>query len=385
MPSKVLLLHYLAVAMFTLGYGSFQSFVPVFAVNLGASYGDLGFIGAVTAIPYIIMPIIIGFIADRLNRVNLYLVSVLFNVATTAQLYFAGSVIDVLVARALGGVAYAVYWPVVEVIISDLTEPHERMKAFGEYSVSFALGFGLGPFIGGVMSDMFGVRNIFIFSSVMMILSLVWAAFTLKRRYSGAIGEKRGFKLSMAPFRQLAPIYIISILGSTVFSTGIAILPGYLKNVGISAYEIGGVYALLGFYRMLAYHQAYRFGRLGELRALAGSSLLMTVSLLAISIGSGAASFAVIMIPFGISTALFFPLTLAPASRPFPKEKQGLAIGLYESISGVGWVIGPAMTGILSDAYSPGFAFVILAAVSILTIPVLLIHRTGKLRQPSSG
>jgi predicted MFS family arabinose efflux permease len=130
---------------------------------------------------------------------------------------------------------------------------------------------------------------------------------------------------------------------------------------------------------MLAYQQAYKVARLGEVRALGVSGILLTAALLTIPFARTSQIFILIMLPLGIATALFFPLTLAPASRPFPPEKQGFAIGLYESIAGIGWTIGPFATGLLSEAVDPASPYLMLALVNVLMIPTLLVQRRIKI------
>jgi len=369
--------HYISIAIFTLGYGSFQSFVPVFVLGFGASYTDIGLIGTVTAAPTIVMPLLIGLLADRLNRLALFLIIIIFNATTTALLYFSASTTDVLVARALGGAAYAIFWPTAEIMISELSTPDERIKVFGEYSVAFALGFATGPYVGGFISDRWGLNNLFIFSSMVMIVSLIWALATFVPKYKKELANRRSYAITFTspPFRMLAPIYYISILSNLAFSTVIMVLPSYMKNIGISTVDIGLTYTLLGLIRILGYQQAYRVAKLGEVRGLAASGILLTVALMAIPFAQTNQTFILIMVPFGISTALFFPLTLAPASRPFPPERQGFAIGLYESISGVGWTVGPFATGILSEAIHPTSAYLILALLNLTMIPTLLAQK----------
>jgi MFS family permease len=381
MVRRVLFNHYVSIAIFTLGYGSFQSFVPVFALSFGATYTDIGLIGAATAGPTIVMPLLMGFLADRFNRLGLFLITIGFNVVTTAMLFFSGSTTDILIARALGGAVYAIYWPAAEIMISELSSPDERVRVFGEYSVAFAIGFAAGPYMGGFISDTWGINNLFIFSSVLIMASLAWSLATFVPKYKKDLitRQTHTMKFSTPPLRMLAPIYLIAILANLGFGTVVMILPGYMKNIGTSTVDIGLTYTLLGLIRMLAYQQAYKVARLGEVRALGVSGILLTAALLAIPFARTSQIFILIMLPLGIATALFFPLTLAPASRPFPPEKQGFAIGLYESIAGIGWTVGPFATGLLSEAVDPASPYLMLALVNVLMIPTLLVQRRIKI------
>ena len=50
--------------------------IPAFAEELGAGYLDLGLIGTVRSLPYTFLPVIAGYLGDRLGKLRLYFVSV---------------------------------------------------------------------------------------------------------------------------------------------------------------------------------------------------------------------------------------------------------------------------------------------------------------------
>lgn len=59
---------HVSVFVASLGLGLYVYFIPVFAQTFGATFLDLGFIGSAYAVTYAITPIVIGYLADRLNR-----------------------------------------------------------------------------------------------------------------------------------------------------------------------------------------------------------------------------------------------------------------------------------------------------------------------------
>ncbi len=62
---------YLLLAMsllFGTSYGMYNPIFPVFVTDeLGATYEDLGLIGMVTFLPYVLVPILMGISMDKIN------------------------------------------------------------------------------------------------------------------------------------------------------------------------------------------------------------------------------------------------------------------------------------------------------------------------------
>ena len=72
--SNILLFLYISIFVISLSIGMFSPLVPLYAQRLGASYFDLGIIGVAWSVPYIILPAIIGALADKVGRRAFFLV-----------------------------------------------------------------------------------------------------------------------------------------------------------------------------------------------------------------------------------------------------------------------------------------------------------------------
>ena len=81
---KVLEILYGTIFFTSTGIGTCTILLPVYAESLGASYTDLGLIGAVGSIAYTAITIICGYFLDRFEKIRLY---TMFNIFACARAY----------------------------------------------------------------------------------------------------------------------------------------------------------------------------------------------------------------------------------------------------------------------------------------------------------
>ncbi len=361
----------------SVGLGSYIYFVPVFAQSLGANYVDLGVIGTANAIPYAIFPLIVGYLADRVNRARVYLIGVLFNALATFLLVFASSVPDVIILRMIGGTGLALFWPTAETLISDIADPELRLKAMARFSVSYSSGFLIGPAIGGFISQTLGFSPLFLISSTEIIFGAVLVGLIVVPRYASSgtrATDQIGFNSSFV--RRTLPMFSIVIPYSLVFSVIVTIFPGYLSAIGISKPEIGILFAAFGISRIVAYNYSWRFSIFEEKRTILLVSLLLFTAFYLLATSTSAIAFSLPMILVGISVGVFFPVTISTLSKQFPKGRLGMGIGIYESFFGIGFAVGPFIAGLAANFWSPTAPYFLMSIISLSLIPLLAKWKT---------
>jgi DHA1 family multidrug resistance protein-like MFS transporter/DHA1 family quinolone resistance protein-like MFS transporter len=100
-------------------------FIPVFAQTLGASFLDLGLIGAAYSITYAVIPMVAGHLADRFNRVWLFSLAITIIILGTWALTLSRTVLDIAFIRSVTGFAFAVF-------LAYIRSVGDRSRAEGE-------------------------------------------------------------------------------------------------------------------------------------------------------------------------------------------------------------------------------------------------------------
>lgn len=133
--------------------------------------------------------------------------------------------------RVVQGFGSAMVFGTAVAILTSVYPPKERGKALG-YSVAITyLGLSLGPFVGGILTAVFGWRSIFLVG-VPIGLATVYATRWLKGEWADARGERFDLKGSV--------IYAVSL---TAVIFGFSLLPDIL---GVVVSVAGGL-GILGF------------------------------------------------------------------------------------------------------------------------------------------
>lgn len=354
-------------------------FIPVYAQSFGANFFDLGVIGTINALGYAITPAIVGMIADRSNRAWLFVSGLALNAVSAAILVVAGSVSDIALLRLFGGFAFAFFWPTSEILVSDLAPVEARVREIGRYSVAWSSGILVGPFIGGYMLERSTFVTLFAAAGVVTALGLIPAVVRLIPGYKRQDQVLPKLSMTTLSMKALAPWYVVSIGYGAIFSTVVAIFPGHAHNLGFLPTAIGALFTMLGISRALVFGSTGRIERFGDTRllllaaaGLGGSLILLGAFEFYLNLGVG-------MILLGASFGIVFPILLAIIARGFPPERLGLAIGSYETMFGIGFVIGPIMAGAVAYATSASVALLATSLYALAMIGSILVGKRGGL------
>ncbi|WP_433497385.1 DHA2 family efflux MFS transporter permease subunit [Sphaerimonospora sp. CA-214678] len=115
-----------------------------------------------------------GNVGDRIGRRRLLLIGTLMFGAASAVTAYAPTPELLIAARALLGVAGATIMPsTLSLVRNVFTDPRERTTAIGIWSSITALGFALGPVVGGVLLDRFWWGSAFLVNLPVVALIVV--------------------------------------------------------------------------------------------------------------------------------------------------------------------------------------------------------------------
>jgi MFS family permease len=370
---------YVSVFLGSLGLALYAYFIPIFAQQFGATFLDLGYIGAATALTYAVAPIFVGRLADRVDRSRLYVAAILINLAATVMLAFSTSVTQIILVRVLGGLGLAFFWPITEILVLQLTPRERRVRELGLYSVSWGSAFLIGPLLGGFVIQRLGFFNLFVLSSALIIAGLPEAGLRIFHNHDQKeqLGSTTGQWIVV---RRLLPWYVMVACYGMVFSIVTTIFPGYANSLGISALLVGVLFTAFGIARLVGYASSEHYFRFGERKALLLASLLIGLGSGIIELLPGFNTFLIALTILGGCFAVFYPLSIGLISRHFPDSQTGTAVGSYESIYGIGAAVGPVIAGTLATLSEVRLSFI---SVTFFAIIMVAISAAAKIHSQS--
>ena len=362
---------YFTIFLTSTAFGTVTFLLPVYAAGLGASYIALGVIGAVGNVVYTVMTFLSGGLLDRFERVRFYVGFTVIGMLVVFLFALTSKVSDVIVVRGLLGVASGAFWVTASTLTADISPPKLLTQSVGRYNLSWILGFVVGPFLGGLISDSYGFPALFIILSFLVLLStaLIWTRLAKRLELRN---RSESHKLDFSAIRGILPAYATLLPYAVVLGIYMAILPGHMGELGISASAIGFLLTMTNGVRGLGFFNSERWVMWGTKKSLCLAAFLMTGALFMLSFSSTTLEFVAPLALYGLAGGIITPVILDYIAHRTPREVLGTAMGLHECVYGVGMTIGPMVGGVIAEAFQPSTLYLLLAALATLILPLSL-------------
>jgi DHA1 family tetracycline resistance protein-like MFS transporter len=366
---KLLIVLYATIVLISTAFGAGMTLIPVYAEGLGAGILELGYTGALAAGGYTVMTILSGLLLDRYEKIRLYLAFNLFTTGALTFLFFTRSLDGVLFARALIGFTGGAFWTSAGTVTADLAPKDHLAFAIGRYNLSWIIGFVIGPFFGGFISDVFGYNTLWLFLIGITMVANALIGFLLVPgiRLKSSANEIR---FDFPAVKQLKYAYLAMIPYALGLGLYFAIIPGYLAESGVSASVIGVLIAASGAIKGVGFFYSEKIIALGPWKGLLTGAILLSMSLLWIGYSATGWAYLFPLLLYGASNGIIEPIILDYLARNSPKDSLGTTMGVYEGIYGASTCISPLAAGLIGTYSSPVTIYIILSMVSLFIIPV---------------
>jgi MFS family permease len=281
-----------------------------------------------------------------------------------------------LASRVMQGIAGANV-PVAQAYIADVTELEDRTRGMGLVGAAFGLGFIAGPAIAGGLVH-FGYAVPGLFAAALSLANAAAAYFYLpesldeevRARIAArpALGLAGRLRLAVAFVRRGTIRALISIyaLATFVFAAFTTVFPLWIGvKLGYDARHAGYLLAYLGL--LMAIVQGRLLGplarQLGErwLLVVGTSTLVLAYALLPLADRLWALGGVLLLVAFG--TGLNWPTLSSLASQYTESDAQGAVLGVMQSLSALGRMLGAAWAGWVFGAWMPSGPFVLSSGI----------------------
>lgn len=338
-----------------IGFGVVIPILPFFAESYGASATVLGLLLSSYAVMQFLFAPVWGRVSDRWGRRPVMLVTIAGTSLALALLGLAGSLPFLFLARLLGGL-FGANISVASAYITDVTEESERTKYMGLLGASFALGFILGPAIGGALAR-YGYHVPILFAAGLAALNFVAACFQLREperpsEESEEVERASRLKVPTDPrVRRLCISYFIFVFGISQLETVFAFF--MMDKFRWDAEHVAFILVFMGVLMAGVQGGAIRplSRRFGE-RKLLWSGLILLAPTLAMTPWMPTVWW--LLMPLAVSSigrGLVHPSLLSLVSRAARPEQRGLVMGSFQSSASLARVFAPLAAGALYDRH----------------------------------
>lgn len=221
------------------GYGMILPLLPLYAEQRGFSLPWIGAMAALYALASFVGQWVFGRQSDVIGRRPLLLLGSATTAIATGLFILKVSPIAYLGFRILQGLGAGAFIPAANAMVGDLVDDARRGSAFGLLSSASMAGFALGPFVGGVMSNIWGLRSPFMLGSALAFLSVLAIQRGMPRSVSTPNRDRAAAPPWHAGGSGLWRIYMMNFGWTGLVGMYDTVWSLYMKSLGASNIIIG--------------------------------------------------------------------------------------------------------------------------------------------------
>ncbi len=363
-----------------------------------------GIFGSLFSLLQFVFSPIWGRLSDRIGRRPVLLLTMSATALSYLGWIFSGQLWILLATRVLAGVMSGNI-AVATAAVSDVTGREARSRGMALVGVAFALGFLLGPAIGGISAqwnwlaanpswEAWGINPFSVPAAIacgLSVINLIFIQWGFRETLSDADREAARasssktdrsllalFRIPLPDIRRICNtnfFYTLSFSGMEFMLTFYVV-----EHFAYSTKDIGMMFLFIGFILILVQGGFVRrmAPRLGEKRLTLAGIVFMALSFLLIAAIIRQSSFFVALGFMSIGSGLVFPCLVALVSLHAGSAEQGRYLGLFRSAGALARAIGPILAALLYYCLGSSVTYAVGAAVLIL--PLMLL---AKVRQPA--
>ena len=373
--NRVLILVNLTGLIIGISYGLHGPILPIFAKNvIGATYSELGLIGLANFVPYMFIPLFVGILLDKINNAYILAIGAALNSASIYLLSIAQSVPEIMGFRIMTGIAHAFFWPPCESIISNESTEKNRVKNISWFTMFFVMGFMIGPLLGTVFLENIDATYRILFQIAAFILAAgIITALLASKKHIKKHHERFSFS-AIKDMKKFPEVITLLIFCTSSFGIILTIFPAFLNDKGMNATDILYLYFAFGISRVVSLALAGQFAKRTS-QTLIAATLAVSLGLAISVIADSIIMFGIAIVLMGFGFSIFFPLTLEIILSKTRKGISGKIIGAYETIFGLGWVVGPTIGGPITQAFGDETPYIIFSIIGIGITILAIISR----------
>ncbi|HEL1579485.1 multidrug efflux MFS transporter [Streptococcus suis] len=329
-------------------------FISVFVEELGVGPGQVeyyaGLAVSVNALAAALMAPVWGSLADRYGRKPMMVRAAFAMIFTMGGMAFVPNVFWLLALRVLNGV-FTGYIPNATALIASQVPKDKTGYALGTLSTGAVAGNLIGPTLGGILAEMFGVHMVFLLVGLLYAIVVLLTVFYIREDF---IPVKRDEAMSVKEVfaqvkdrQMLVGLFVTSMIIIAAAQAVVPILTLYVRHLGQTdnlLFVAGFIISLPGMASLVTSGYLGKIGdRIGNHRLLL---IALTYSLL-INVfcvfAENPFQLGLLRFMYGFGTGALLPSVNSLLTKLTPKEGISRIFSYNQLFNNLGSVVGPMM------------------------------------------
>lgn len=399
-----LVIIFVTVFIYLLGFGIIIPILPILSRDFGATATETGLLMSVYSLMQFIFSPFWGRLSDRFGRKPILLGCLVGETFSYILFALSRDLNTLFIARMLAGF-FGGSISTASAYISDITPANQRSKGMALIGAAFGLGFVFGPAIGGLLAEYakhISTEPFFNTSFASYVVSglcfgtFIFGLFFLKESLTTRL-EKKAIrnrfliiweKLRIPIVSELNVVFFLLSFSMSAMEATLVLYMGELFSWGIKEVSYG--FAYIGV--IIVFTQGFLIRRVlpiwGERFTLKLGTLSFFIGMGIIAIAPNIWMMAVAMTLIALGNGMSNPSILGSISNLTDSTEQGSTMGVTQSLSSLGRILGPAIGGFVYARFFIQSPFILagllgLAAFIVITVLNEKIPNKGKSNEHS--
>ena len=391
--SKILYSLMLIIIFVSMGQSVYWQTMPIIGRELGFSEMEINTVVSISAAMFIIFTPFWGRLSDRIGRKSVLLVGLTGYVLSNIIFLYSASIgllgyvsgffllLILLASRIINSAVGAASRPATGAYVADVTSLEERSSGMGKFGAANNIGTILGPVLVGSIIGInifnfkiqgFALLTPLIVMSFLMMVAIFFVLLFLPNKKSAGSDDINSGRPALD--KNLKMLISIGVIVFTSFAIVQSVTAYYLQDrfsltldeTARSTALVLGTMALMAIVSQLTFVQSFKGS---PLELIKYSIPLFVLSSLIIVFSPSYTFIYFGMAIMGLAMGLASPGYTAAASLNADPNNQGAAVGLAMVAPGLGFTLGPFLSGLLySFSINLPFLFILPLFIVVLFI-----------------
>ena len=353
-------------------------FMPIFVEELGVESSQVTFYSgiaiSISSVSAAFISPIWGILADKYGRKPMMIRAGIAMTITMGGLAFVPNVFWLLVLRFLNGV-FTGYVPNATALIASQVPKDKSGYALGTITSGVLAGTLSGPFVGGLIAEVFGIRNAFLMVGALVSLAAILTIFFIKEDFQPVTKETAiptkylyaSLKYPYLLFNLFATSFVIQFAAQSIGP----ILALYVRELGQKEnllFVSGVIVSSMGLSSMMSAGIMGRLGdKVGNHRLLILAQVYSAVIYVLCGNATSPVELGIYRFLFGLGTGALVPGINAILSKMAPKAAISRVFAFNQVFFYLGGVIGPLAGSLVANQFGYNSVFYATAACVALS------------------
>jgi MFS family permease len=374
-----------STGFFSVGYSLLIFAIPLFAISVGCSQSELGFIALAYTLPSLAVVVLVGRFLNKAKAMRVIQVVLIAHALSTMIVPYGSNFFQLAGIRTVQGFFGIAFWVAMEKELADLASDREKGRVVGFYNVAWASAFIAAPLLGGFFIDKFNYTTAFEAAFLLQVAALVPTLFLKPQRSDSlsVVVENKTFSEQRWEPSNLMAAWLTSGVTGAILGVVFSLFSAYVTLLGFSVIWAGFFMLDLSVSRAATFlGVGFFMERVGE-RKFMLLGMFLAVSATVLGLTNKAELLTLTLLVLGLACGMTQASALTLVSRS-PTRARGSAIGKLEFSFYLSFALMSQLGGISADFLGLSSPYIISGVVAIVgSIALLTLYARTHCKTPA--